>query len=508
MTSPTPGVFTQYSDVVQLISAGGFPNWVPAYEKDRIAAYQAYEEMYWSHSGTFAAITRGSDDDPIYVPTARIIVNTLARYSGKNLRILANPLYGTESEQKAIGLALAPLLAREAFIPRFSGSKKMALIQGDSVWHIIANSAKLPGTRVSLKKIDPAAYFPVPEEFLEEGVYRKVHIAEMTPDPDDEDKTLVERLTYTQMMTPEGGPGAIISETALFEVENSLSEADGGDKAPKLLEQILPPTPLDPRITTIPVYHFKNSLLDDGTYGNSVVRGLARLMAAINQSVSDEDLALALEGLGVYATESGAPVDAEGEDTDWWIAPGRVLENVKNFKRVEGVGSVQPFGDHIDKLTKFLFLSAGVTEAAIGNIDAATAESGIARMLKLAPTIEEARDINDAWAAGLSQMLYDLNFWLQVYESTGWGAALPLVTFADPAPVDRAAAVEEILLLVSNDPPLMSQQTALERLAELGVAMAPDELTRITAEVSTRAAQADPFADRLNLETGDPPTGA
>ena len=405
MTSPTAGVFSKYSDVVQLIGVGGFPNWVPDYERDRIAAYQAYEEMYWTHNGTFAAITRGTDEDPIYVPTARIVVNTLARYSGKGLRILANPMYGTPAEQQAVTMALEPLLAREAFVPRFTGSKKMALIQGDSVWHVVANSAKLPGTRVSLKKVDPAAYFPVPDEFLEEGVYRRVHIAEQTPDPDDDSKTVVERLTYTQMETPEGGPGVVFREAGLYEVENW----DGGEKPPVLKEQLLPLEPLDVRITQIPVYHFKNSLLDDDTYGNSAVRGLARIMAAINQSTSDEDLALALEGLGVYATESGSPVDSDGEETDWWISPGRVLENVKNFRRVEGVTSVQPFGDHLDRLTKYLFLAADVTEAAIGEIDAQTAESGIARMLKLAPTIEAAREINDAWKAGLTQLFFDMN---------------------------------------------------------------------------------------------------
>lgn len=498
MTSPTPGAFTQYSDVTQLISAGGFPNWVPQYERDRIAAYQAYEEMYWSHAGTFQAITRGSDEEPIYVPTARIIVNTLARYAGKGFKVTANPLFGTPAEQANIALALDPFLAREAFQPRFAGSKKMALIQGDSVWHVVANAAKLPGTRVSIKKVDPAAYFPVPEELLEEGVYRRVHIAEQTPDPEDESKTLVEKLTYTQYETPEGGPGRIVSEAGLYEVEGW----DGGEKAPVLVEQLLPPTELDARITTIPVYHFKNSLLDDGPWGNSAVRGLARLMGAINQSVSDEDLALALEGLGVYATESGAPIDDDGEDTDWWIAPGRVLENVKNFRRVEGVSSVQPFSDHIDRLTKFLFLGAGVTEAAIGDIDAQTAESGIARMLKLAPTIEEARDINEAWKAGLTQLFHDLNFWFQVYEGTGWGVAEPLITFQDPAPVDRAAAIEEILTLTSSTPPLMSQQTALERLAELGVVLAPDELARLAAQAATAGTSTDPFADRLNDEGG------
>src|SRR3982750_4659227 len=214
-----PGVFTQYSDVTQLITTGGFPNWVPDYEKDRIAAYQAYEEMYWSHNGTFDAITRGTDDEPVYVPTARIVVNTLARYSGKGLKVLANPLYGSPNEQAAIQLVLDPFLAREAFIPRFAGSKKMALIQGDSVWHVIGNPNKLPGTRVSIKKVDPAAYFPVPDEFLEDGIYRRVHLAEQWVDPEDDTKIFVERQTYTQAMNPDGSPGGITSETAIFETE-------------------------------------------------------------------------------------------------------------------------------------------------------------------------------------------------------------------------------------------------------------------------------------------------
>jgi len=180
-----------------------------------------------------------------------------------------------------------------------------------------------------------------------------------------------------------------------------------------------------------------------------------------------------------------------------------VLENVKNFRRVEGITSVTPFGDHIDRLTKFLYLAADVTEAALGEIDSATAESGIARMLKLAPTLEAAREINDAWKAGLTQLFHDLNFWFQVYEGTGWGVAEPLITFADPAPVDRKAAIEEILLLCSSTPALMSAQTALDRLGELGVVLATDELARITSEAATRQASADPYADRIGKE-GDP----
>lgn len=497
MTSPQ--LFTQYSDVTVLLAAGGFPNWVPEYERERIAAYQVFEEMYWTHPGIFDLLTRGSDEDPISIPTARIIVNTLSRYAGKGLRIIPNPLFGTPNEQAAITLALDPFMAREAFVSRFAGSKKMGLIQGDAVWHIVANPAKLPGSRVSVKKVDPAAYFPVPDEFLEDGIYRRVHIAEQWVDPDDDAKVFVEKLTYEQMENPDGSPGAIFREAGLYETEGWAGD---GDKAPVLVEVILAREQLDVRITTIPVYNFRNSMLDDGPYGNSVVRGLARLMAAINQSTTDEDLALALEGLGVYATESGAPVDENGEDTDWWIAPGRVLERVQNFKRVEGVTSVTPFEDHIDALTKFLFLAADVTEAAMGEVDAQVAESGIARMLKLAPTIEAAREINDAWKTGLTQLFFDLHAWFQVYEGITWGIAVPMITFLDPAPVDRKAAIDEIIKLVSSDPPLMSQQTALARLAELGVVLAPDELALLTAETATRAAQADPFASRLGQEEG------
>lgn len=501
MTSPQAGVFTQYSDVTQLLSAGGFPNWVPSYERDRIAAYQVYEEMFWNHPGTFQVITRGSDEEPIYIPTARIIVNTLARYSGKGLRILANPAYGTPAEQLAMIQALDPFLAREAVLPRFTGSKKMALIQGDSVWHVVAQPGKAPGTRISLKRIDPAAYFPVPEEYLEEGVYRRVHIAEQWVDPEDDSKVFVEKLTYEQMENPDGSPGAIWREAGLYETEGWAGD---GDRGPVLVENILAREQLDARITTIPVYHFKNSLLDDSEYGNSAVRGLVRIMAAVNQSLSDEDMALALEGLGVYTTESGSPIDEDGEDTDWWISPGRVLENVKNFRRVEGVRSVQPFGDHIQRLTNFLFRAADVTEAAMGEIDQQTAESGIARMLKLAPTIEAAREINDAWKAGLTQLFFDLHSWFQVYEGISWGGAVPTISFADPFPVDRAAAIKEIVELVTAK--VMSVATAIERLTELGVQFAADEINRLAGQADAEAARLDPYAARAGTE-GAPSDG-
>jgi hypothetical protein len=45
----------------------------------------------------------------------------------------------------------------------------------------------------------------------------------------------------------------------------------------------------------------------------------------VNQSISDEELTLALDGIGVYATTSGPPLDSDGNATDWVLDRAQLL---------------------------------------------------------------------------------------------------------------------------------------------------------------------------------------
>ena len=61
---------------------------------------------------------------------------------------------------------------------------------------------------------------------------------------------------------------------------------------------LLPPTELPAAITAFPVYHVRNRTEPLNPWGSSELRGLERILAGLTQAVSDEDMALALEGLG------------------------------------------------------------------------------------------------------------------------------------------------------------------------------------------------------------------
>src|SRR5690606_37483404 len=107
---------------------------------------------------------------------------------------------------------------------------------------------------------------------------------------------------------------------------------------------------------------------------SSELKGVEALMGSINQTITDEEVALALQGLGVYATDAPPP-SVNGVEQDWVIAPANVLEvpNGSWFKRIEGLSSVTPTLDHINFLTDALFEGTGTFRT--GHVDVQVAES-------------------------------------------------------------------------------------------------------------------------------------
>jgi hypothetical protein len=281
----------------------------------------------------------------------------------------------------------------------------------------------------------------------------------------------------------------------------------------------IPKFELDPRITSIPVYHFRNFDEPGNPFGSSEIRGFERIIAAINQSVSDTDVALALDGLGLYATSGGGPVDEDGNDVDWIIGPGRVVENVPaDFRRVTGVGSVKPAQDHVQMIYNFMKEASGTPDAAIGKIDVQVAESGVALALQLAPMLAKADEKDTIITDVLAQFSYDLaTMWFPVYESLNFGDArlMPIINQNDKLPVNRQAVLTEVTTMMMTDPPLLSATTGRQILSnELGIPFASDELTRIIQEQAAmlEAApspppSADPEGERLASEDGEDASG-
>src|SRR6187401_1660596 len=80
-----PGIITPYSSVAPFFQET--PSSVPEEHRERLSAYDVYEKIYWSVPRTFRLSMRGTNDQPIYVPNARAIVNETAHYLLKGMSI-------------------------------------------------------------------------------------------------------------------------------------------------------------------------------------------------------------------------------------------------------------------------------------------------------------------------------------------------------------------------------------------------------------------------------------
>lgn len=465
------GVFTPYSTVEPMV--GALPAWVPQEEKLRIASYQTYEEIYWNAPETFKLMIRGSSAPPVYVPSGRTIVDTTDRYVAPGFNFVVNPKYGTEQQQAGLQLLLDDFLDRENFASKFQMNKLDGIIKGDWLWHVLADPNKPEGQRLRILAVDPGNYFPV---YADNDLDRlvKVHLAEHYMGGDKKDKERVKRLTYEYVVPEGGGPRQVWREEAIFEVKDWVLDTT------KPIEITIPREQLPEEIQTIPVYHIKNRENAGDPYGSSEMRGIERIMAAINQAVSDEELALALEGLGMYWTKSAPPEDENGEETDWFIGPGRVLDSIEDFNRVDGVGSVQPYTDHLKTLRDFMKEATATSDAAIGNVDVTVAESGVALALRLAPMLAKAAKRDTTIVGVHKQMAFDLLVWFKVYEGQDFTDCRIMCVVGEKVPPNKAKEVELILSLVAAN--LMSLKTARTALAKLGYEFEENEMFIIAQE--------------------------
>ena len=476
-----PGVWTQYSTIAPFL--GTLPGWVPALDKQRIASYLKYDQIYWSGEEGFEQILRGDNENPIFLPTPRTLVNTLDRYTCPQF---SYRIEGTGTPAQVVDLALKALFEREMFVSLFNAFKREGGKLGDALLHIVADLEKPLGRRLSLYKVDPAAYFPV-YDIDDPNKIVKVHLAEPIT---ENGKEFVSRLTYEKVVNPDGS-ATIIRSHGVFKTENWWDLL-----SPERV--ILSPEPLDPLIQAIPVYHYKNG---DPTqpFGSSHLRGLESVFAGINQSISDEDLTLALEGLGVYATDGGAPVDADGNETTFVLGPGRFITNANGLRRVTGVGSVTPYGDHIDRMEDSAYTSVGASDVALGKDT--SAEAGIALQIRLGPIMATTQHNDDELVALMTQFFFDLQFWLQVYEE------LPLITEVDGVtqpfvkvvpvigqkmPINLTEVINQIVALRNCVPPVISIRTSLSLLRAAGMQIPEDEEAQLTTEAS---ASLDPLGE-------------
>lgn len=484
---------------------GPLTTWVPPEDAERIAAYQLYEGIYRNVPDAFKLVQRGSEASPIYIPSAKTIVEAKNRFLAKRWNYTLDPKLGSPAEREAVGGALTTLFRRERIYSKFGTQKRYGLIRGDAVWHVVADPAKPPGRKLSLYEVDPAAYFPIEDPYNSDKVLG-CHLA--TPVLLESGATSIKRQTYRKLDN-----GGVSYELSWWEV-GAWDDREGSQQELKPAREVplgdfnrpVRPTALPLTITSLPVYHVKNSRVPGASFGTSDLEGFERIIAGVNQAISDEELTLALEGLGLYATTSGPPVDDEGNETTWKIGPGYVVELDPDakFDRINGVTSVTPLLDHIGYLERAMREAAGVPDIAIGNVDVQTAESGIALAFKMAPILAGNEEKEQELLGVMDHLLYDLvKMWLPTYEQLPAGFAQAVSIVDDPLPVNRAAVIQELTQLLATDPPLISAEYARTVLSErLGYEFADELGATVVAEAAALAAarNPDPFASRVASE--------
>jgi hypothetical protein len=473
-----PG-FTPYS-TLNGVGLGEPPTWYPQEAATRVAAYFKYDELYWNDPTQYELRVL-EEEEPIYIPTSRVIVDTTAHYLLKGLQITVE----NADQHKATTAALKNLLAREMFYSRFHTAKHSGVARGDWVFHMTADGSKGDGEKISLNYVDPAMVIPVCDPEDPEEVIR-VHLVDQFKDEADQTRTLVKKLTYEYVIV--GGRRRVKRSEGLYEV----TPAWWGPR-PELVKVTLPEALLPPEITHIPIYWFKNQDWMGQEFGSSELRGLESIIQAVSQAATDQGSALGLEGLGVYATDSGRPVDDEGNEVDWEISPGRVMEVAAGnyFRRVEGLSTLKPSMDHITMLEERIQAATALSDVALGRVDVQTAQSGIALAIKFMPTLAKLEQRDEAGKDKLRQLFHDWQIWHEVFEGVELTGEIE-PKLGRKLPADRTAVLNELNNMLDRS--VISRQYYRQECAQLGYVFPEDIEEQIEAEKTKDAERAAQFA--------------
>lgn len=511
MTAPV----SQYSTAKPFFSKTGPVNITAAADVERIQAYDFYENAYYNRPETMKVVLRGDDDDEqvaMFLPSTKKIIEATNRFLAVDFNYSIDPS-GTGDVEK-LNLLMKNLFKRERMYTKFANQKRYGLIRGDVLWHIIADDTKLEGERISIYELDPRTYFPI-EDPQDSNRIAGCHIVDIVQDPrkkDDKSKKVARRQTYRRTFVE--GPlgiqytGEITSELILFE----LGKWDDRNLEPKDIKQvqvIRPATPLPAQITSLPVYHWKNNEIPGAPFGNSEVAGIETLINGINQSITDQDLTLVMQGLGMYWTNAGPPQDEAGNDVDWQIGPKTVVEvgDGQQFGRVTGVSTVAPYLEHIKFIDDYANQASGIPDIAAGRVDVAVAESGISLALQLMPILAKNAEKELEILGITDQMLYDISTkWFAAYE--GWSNVdtYPSAVVGSPMPDNREASINELLGLVSNIPQIITLRMVQEKLEKYGYTFTEADLAELQAAQAAQAAAMDPFAGDI-AAGGEEPAG-
>lgn len=499
-------------------------------DQKRVQAYWTYTDIFHNVEDAFVAVMRDDEGNEVarrYIPAARSLVEAVNRYLAKDITFTPEALVtspdGTQVAPDPAALLqvmklLGDLVKREEVMSKFLSLKRWMLVRGDACWHVMADDTKPEGTRLRIEELDPAAYFPI---YSPVDPTRVTGCYVVTIVDDDEGEPIAQRQEYRKVLTEDdaaetGAPiGTVWSRLSFYEEDGwddrlpltpedlKPVEAPAWVGDAPVLEGIVLPSP----ITSLPVYHYRNQREGNAPFGRSLLQGIETLLAGINQTATDEDQAVGLQGIGVYWTTSGKPRDANGNEMEWIIAPAAMIElEDKDDKigRVEGATNITSLLEHTAFLTNAARETSGIPDVAVGKVDVQVAESGVALAIQMAPLLSGNEERELEIKTKTDQLLYDLiNMWFVAYEGLNPMGISVSTSFGDPLPLNRKEVLDEIIALVTNK--LVSIAYAQKLLQErLGYVIPAEELTAIANEQQQLL---DPTGARLDAEAGAAPGG-
>jgi hypothetical protein len=502
----------------------------------RLMSYELYEDFYHNRPEHMRVVLRGEDDDEveIYVPSYKKCVEAINRFLCVNFTYQIDPDQGNSTDQDAVESWLDNLFDKEHVLTKFNTMKRYMLIKGDGCFHIQGVPFERPGRRVKVLELKPETYYPIEDPVT--GAPLGCHIVEIIRNPKNTPNTekftgdfVVRRQTYRRIVDKNNIPvidpnlPKVTSEISLWEIGRWDDRVTWSQLS--LIDIIQPAFPLPKEISEIPIYHWKNNPPPGSTWGMAEGAGVETIMSAMNQAMSDEDLTLITQGLGVYWTDAAPPVDENGNETEWEIGPGSVVQvgAGSNFGRVNGVSSVSPYGDHIDRLDEFMQQSLGVPDITIGQVDVATAESGIALQLKLSPLLaknaEKELTISDKTDDFLSDLI---NGFMPAYEGIQPNGVSVSSQFDDPMPKNQSNQLMDVLSIwtqANAQGQILPVEWLYEQLNEImgydldvnsDLDKAIEEGTRIAGEAMAGTGMGggpngSQFGDQMDAQLGDQP---
>jgi hypothetical protein len=479
--------------------------WLPKDDAARNSAYEGYNSMYWNEDYAYSLRVIVTEQ-PVYIPIPRIVVDTMSHYFLKGLTIgVQDP-----EKNKTAQADLEEFLDNQQFLAKFHVAKHDGCIRGDYVFHMTANEDHPEGHRISLSSIYAGkvvrkfddddgelmtdAWVVEPYEFPEDDkrhasasqFVRRLHYwySDRDNDADDAPHALLEDVDEvpapdsTEAREGLSAVRQVMRELEILEINEKLWTAD------ESVEQVeIAPEPLPGNIDTIPIYWFKNIPTDGQPFGSSDIRGFERGIRGISQEATDLGVGLALDGMGTFVTDASRPVDNNGNEVNWIIEPGMILElqNGTYFKRVEGITSITPALDWMKYSEEKIDEAAGLSSVAAGDVDSQTASNPMALSIKFLPTLSKLEEREAVALGNLRNMFWDWTKWREAYEGKSWPQNVKLrIEPGDKLPQDRTARINELNNMLDRD--IISRAYYRQEMSKLGYEFPDDIAQQVDAD--------------------------